>query len=216
MVCENPRFDKSVTISQKGNEIEYGVIDGNNTIIFIKAGMDGNCYGYEDKYIKIGRSLNAKHGCTIISSSNPLGYKTDFAAEMALVHDYAESRSFENYQIYFLGHSNGAALGIINAYRFTEIKKLVCINAPLMMNPQLLIKGIKEFSGEKMKLVYGSRDASFEMLKLYAELESDKIGFLRIYGADHNFTNCLDLFMELPGFLFFGDTLTCSNVKVRQ
>lgn len=211
-----PRFDRTKSMTENDKEIEYGIIDGNNTIVFIKAGMEGSCYGYENKYVRIGRLLNEKHGCSIISSSNPLGYQTDFAAEMSFVRDYAEIRKFEDYQVYFLGNSNGAALGIINACQFPEIKKLVCINAPLMMNPQLLIHGIKEFSGEKMNLVYGSKDASFSMVKLYSELESGKIDFVRIYGADHNFTGCLDLFIELPSVLLFGDELTCRNVKVRQ
>ncbi|MBP5792738.1 MAG: hypothetical protein J6W46_03745 [Spirochaetaceae bacterium] len=84
-----------------------------------------------------------------------------------------------------------------------------------MINLHLLLRGIKGFSGEKMTLVYGSNDASFDMLKLYSELESDKIDFVRIHGADHNFTGCLDLFIELPGVLFFGDELTCECAKIR-
>ena len=210
------RFDRTISIPQNNKEIEYGIIDGNKTIVFIKAGMEGSCYGYENKYVKIGRLLNEKHGCSIISSSNPLGYHTDFAAEMDFIRDYAKQQNMKDSQVYFVGHSNGAALGIINACKFPEIKKLVCMNAPLMMKPQLLIHGIKEFSGEKMNLVYGSKDASFNMVKLYSELESDKIDFVRIHGADHNFTGCLDLFIELPGVLLFGDELTCRNVKVHQ
>lgn len=208
-------FDKTVSLSQNGKEIEYGIIDGNNTIVFIKAGLEGSCYGYENKYARIGRALNEKHGCSIIASSNPLGYKTDFAAEMDFIKDYAKKQNLDDYQVYFFGHSNGAALGIINAYQFAEIKRLVCINAPLMINLHLLLRGIKGFSGEKMMLVYGSSDASFDMLKLYSELKSDKIDFVRIHGADHNFTGCLDLFIELPGVLFFGDELTCEGAKVR-
>ena len=37
-------FDKTVTLIQNGKEIEYGIIDGNNTIVYIKAGMEGSCY----------------------------------------------------------------------------------------------------------------------------------------------------------------------------
>ena len=107
--------------------------------------------------------MNEKHGCSIIVSSNPLGYKTDFSAEMEFVRDYAKKQNLVDYQLYFFGHSNGAALGIINAYQFAEIKKLVCINAPLMINLHLLLRGIKGFSGEKMTLVYGSNDASFDI-----------------------------------------------------
>lgn len=83
-------FDKTVTLIQSGKEIEYGIIDGNNTVDFIKAGMEGSCYGYENKYVRIGRLLNEKHGCSIISSSNPLGLHTDFTAEMDFVRNYTK------------------------------------------------------------------------------------------------------------------------------
>lgn len=202
-----PHFDKTLTLSQAEKEIEYGIIDGNNTIVFIKTGLEGRCYGFGNKYVRIGRALNKKHGCSIISSSNPLGYETDFAAEMEFVRDYARNQNLDSYQVYYFGHSNGASLGIINAWQFAEIKKLVCINAPLMTNPHLLLRGIKNFSGEKMTLVYGSNDASFKMLKLYSELESDRIGFVSIHGADHNFTTCTDMFIKLPGALLFGDDM---------
>lgn len=209
-------FDKTVTLIQNGKEIEYGIIDGNNTIVYIKAGMEGSCYGYENKYVRIGRLLNEKHGCSIVSSSNPLGLHTDFSAEMTFIRDYALKHNLEDYKVYYLGHSNGAALGIINAWHFSEIKRLVCINAPLMMNPHQLVQGIKEFNGEKMCLVYGSKDPSFDMVKLYSELESEKIDFISVKNADHNFTGNLDFFIELPGLLLFGDELKCKNVKVHQ
>ena len=45
-------FDKTVSVSQNGKEIEYGIIDGNTTIVFIKASLEGSCHGYE----------NEKHG----------------------------------------------------------------------------------------------------------------------------------------------------------
>ena len=195
------RFDRTIIETQKDKEIEYGIIDGNNTIVYIKAGMEGSCYGYENKYVRIGRLLNEKHGCSIVSSSNPLGLHTDFSAEMTFIRDYALKHNLEDYKVYYLGHSNGAALGIINAWHFSEIKRLVCINAPLMMNPHQLVQGIKEFNGEKMCLVYGSKDPSFDMVKLYSELESEKIDFISVKNADHNFTGNLDFFIELPGLL---------------
>lgn len=42
-------FDKTVSVSQNGKEIEYGIINGNNTIVFVKTGLEGSCYGYENK-----------------------------------------------------------------------------------------------------------------------------------------------------------------------
>ena len=209
-------FEQILFLSQSKTKIEYGIIHGNDTIIFIKPGSGGSYYGHENKYLKIAKSLHAKHGCTVISSSNPLGYLNDVSIEMDFIRDYASKHEMQDYKVYYLGHSNGAALGIINAYKYPEIKRLVCINGPLMTQPQQVIRGIKEFSEDKMFLVYGSKDSSFRMVKMYSELESEKINFISIYGADHNFTECMDLFIELPGALFFGDALSCKNVKIHQ
>ena len=51
--------------------IEYGIVNGNNTIVFIKVGQDGSIFGYQNKYLDIAFELNRKHGYTVIVSSNP-------------------------------------------------------------------------------------------------------------------------------------------------
>lgn len=212
----NDDFDEKVTIKQGTQEIDYGIILGNRNIVFMKAGLDGGCYGYENKYFKIARELNSRHGCSVISASNPLGYQNDFALEMTFIRKYAQKQMLTDYEVYYFGNSNGAALGLINAYKFPEIKKAVCINGPLTINPHQVIRGLKGFSEEEMYLVYGSKDPSYDMLNLYSELESEKIKFVKIQGVDHNFSECPDLFSELPGILLFGDELTCKNVKIRD
>ena len=218
-LCEkkiDAKFDEVIELFQGNEKNQYGIIYGNNIVVFIKAGLQSSCYGYENKYAKIGRLLNEKHGCSIISSSNPLGYHTDFSGSMHFIRDYAIKQNLEDYKVYYIGHSNGGSLGIINSYHFSEIKKLVCINSPLMINPHLLIQGIKEFNGEKMYLVYGSKDPSFNLINPYSELESEKVEFVRVYNADHNFSENLDFFIHLPGILLFGDELNCNNIKVHQ
>ena len=213
IIRDKKGFDEINVVKQSDTEITYGIIHGNNTIVFIKTGLHGSYYGYEKKYLKIAKLLNKKHGCTVITASNPDGYLADFESDMKSLKVYAHYHKWDNYQIYYMGHSNGASLGIINAYKFPEIKKLVCINGPLMINPQKLIPGLETFNGKKMYLVYGSKDPSFEMLKLYSQLESDKIEFVRIQGASHNFCECLELFIVLLGFLFLGDEIKCKNIK---
>lgn len=38
-------------ISEK-DTIDYGIIEGNNTILLIKVGQNGNIYGFENKYLR--------------------------------------------------------------------------------------------------------------------------------------------------------------------
>lgn len=207
------KYDKITTriqnpqIQKTDNTVEYGIICGNELVVFIKVGLKGSIYGFNDKYVSIAKNLNEKYGCTVIVASNPNGYDDDFEDEMRFVDEYAASKHLEKYIIYYMGHSNGAALGMIHAWKYPRIKRLLCINGPLMINPQKLIPGIRKFNGEKMYLVYGSRDPSFGMVKVYSELQSQKIEFVRIKNADHDFTGYLDLFSELPGIYLFDEEI---------
>ena len=68
--------------------IEYGIIKGNSTIVFIKAGQNGSIYGYENKYLTIAGKLNKKYGYTVISSSNPFDGNNPLDHDMDVVKEY--------------------------------------------------------------------------------------------------------------------------------
>lgn len=208
------KYDEINIVNQGGTDITYGIIHGNNTIVFIKTGMKGSIYGYQNKYLKISKELNNNHNCTVIVSSNPNGLYDDFENEMKSLKAYAYYHKWSDYQIYYMGHSIGATLGIVNAHKYPEIKKLLCINAPLNINSHLLTDEIQKFSGEKITMIYGSKDPDCNMIKLFSKLKSDNTDFTIIQGVDHNFTGYLKLFMALPGFFFFGDKLDCNDVKL--
>lgn len=198
-------FDEVSSMNQGDTHIDYGYVHGNNTIVFIKSGFHGSCYGYHNKYLKIARNLNKKHNCTVITASNPTGMQDDFEGEMQMLKFYARTHGWDDYRVYFMGHSLGATLGIMNAWKYPEIKKLICINAPLNDDPNLIIPPIKRFAGEKMHLVYGDHDPSYNIAKLFKELESERMEMSFVHGTDHDFTNAMDLFMALPGILLFGE-----------
>lgn len=196
------------------NDLSYGTILGNQIIVFIKTGLGGSIYGYENKYLQIAENLNNKFNCTVITSPNDK--KTDFIEEMNFVKDYAVQNSIGNYQIYYFGHSNGALIGMCEAYKHDEIKRLLLINAPLCINPHKTIEGIKKFNGEKMVLLFGDKDQSFHFVKQFSELSNEKVRFETIQDADHYFTNKLELFMSLPDKYLFNKMIftaynNCSN-----
>lgn len=178
------------------NNHTYGIIRGNETIVFIKPGLGGSIYGYENKYFRISEKLNDTFNCTVIVSPNEK--KVDFDTEMEFIKEYVTHNNLADYQIYYFGHSNGAWIGMCNAYKYSQIKRLLLINAPLCINPQKTIDGIKMFAGEKMVLVFGDKDPSFHFVKLFSELSNEKVRFEIIPEADHDFKNKLELFMSLP------------------
>ena len=70
--------------------IDYGIVEGNNIIVFIKAGQNGSLSGYQNKYIKMARRINEKYGCSVICSSNPFDGNNPLDNAMEIIEDYAK------------------------------------------------------------------------------------------------------------------------------
>ena len=99
------KFDKIVKSNLEDiTTIEYGIIEGNNTIVFIKSGQNGSIYGYNNKYIKMAKRLNKKYKCTVICSSNPFDGNNPLDNAFTVIEKYTSK--FEDYKVYYLGFSN--------------------------------------------------------------------------------------------------------------
>lgn len=178
--------------------IEYGIIKGNSTIVFIKTGQDGSIYGYKNKYLTIAKKLNEKYGYTVISSSNPFDGNNPLDHDMNIVKEYCVNNNIEDYKVYYMGQSNGARIGISWGYQHPEIKKLLLINSPIFINWHILKNGIIESNNQEMILVYGDRDNSYRYVELIEPLLTENKKLVIVNGADHNFVNMLDEFIDLP------------------
>ena len=96
------KFDKIVKSNLEDiTTIEYGIIEGNNTIVFIKSGQNGSIYGYNNKYIKMAKRLNKKYKCTVICSSNPFDGNNPLDNAFTVIEKYTSK--FEDYKVYYLG-----------------------------------------------------------------------------------------------------------------
>ena len=111
--------------------IDYGIIKGNEIIVFIKAGQDGTIYGYQNKYLKIANSINKKYGYTVICSSNPFDGTNPLDNAMKVIKDYCNEQQIEKYKIYYMGHSNGALIGAWFGIKYPEIKRMLLVNGPI-------------------------------------------------------------------------------------
>lgn len=54
----NLKYDKILGITVGDEKIKYGILYGNEKIVFIKAGADGSIRGYQDKYLKIAHCVH--------------------------------------------------------------------------------------------------------------------------------------------------------------
>lgn len=180
---ERNDFDIIESINYIDVIINYGIIDGNEIIVFIKVGKDGTIYGYNNKYLSLASYINTKYGYTVICSSN--NGKSILNNEMDMIKNYCQNK-FINYQIYYIGISNGASLGMLYGYNYEQIKKMLLINGPLMINFDKIINGLLKYKGDKIYLIYGEKDPSSKYVNLLKELKNNKINVLTISNEGHN------------------------------
>ena len=195
----NKEFDE--IINSKFNEkivIDYGIMKGNNRIIFIKSGQDGTIYGYQNKYLNIAHTINKKYGYTVICSSNPFDGTNPLDNAMNIIEKYCNKNNYKDYEIYYMGHSNGAIIGAQFGYKYPKIKKMLLINAPLMINYHKTKEGLLRFNQDKITMIYGDLDPSYKYVELLNNIKNKKINYLVIKGQDHHFSKNNYEFSQLP------------------
>ena len=190
------KFDKEIHSNFNDEIIDYGIVEGNNIIVFIKAGQDGSLYGYQNKYIKMARRLNKKYGCSVICSSNPFDGNNPLDNAMEIIEDYA--KIFDNYKIYYLGYSNGALIGAWFGVKYPKIKRMALVNGPLMYNFHKTKEGALSFNGDMISFIYGEYDQSIGCIDLLKNMENDKIKVFVEKGQDHHFSKSEESFQEIP------------------
>ena len=191
------KFDIEIKSNFKDNIIiDYGIIEGNNLIIFIKSGQNGSLYGYQNKYIRMAKRLNKKYGCSVICSSNPFDGENPLDDAMNIIKEYA--KRFDDYKIYYLGYSNGALIGAWFGTKYPKIKRMVLVNPPLMFNYYKTKEGTLSFKGESINYVFGEYDQSIGYVELLKSLENDKIKVFIEEGQDHHFSKSEEDFQKIP------------------
>ena len=191
------KFDKEIHSKFEDIAIiDYGIVEGNNIIVFIKAGQNGSLYGYQNKYIKMAKRLNKKYGCSVICSSNPFDGNNSLDNAMEVIEDYA--KRFDDFKIYYLGYSNGALIGAWFGIKYPKIKRMALVNGPLMYNLYKTKEGALSFKGESINFIYGEYDQSIGYVELLKSIENDKIKVFIEEGQDHHFSKSEEDFQKIP------------------
>lgn len=198
------KFDKE--IHSKFEDIaviDYGIVEGDNIIVFIKSGQNGSLYGYQNKYIKMARRLNEKYGCSVICSSNPFDGNNPLDNAMEVIDNYA--KRFDDYKIYYLGYSNGALIGAWFGTKYPKIERMALVNGPLMFNYHKTKEGALSFKGERLSFIYGEYDQSIRYIELLESIENNKIKVYIEEGQDHHFSKSDEEFQSIPDKYLFYD-----------
>ena len=90
------------------------------------------------------------------------------------------------YDIYYMGISKGGLIGCWYGVENPRVKRLVLVNAPLMINfHNRTLPCIKKFSRNQLTMIYGSLDPSYRYIDFVTPYTTVKI----VDGADHQFRN---------------------------
>ena len=172
-----------------------GYIHGSNKVLFIKTGQGGTIYGYENKYLDLAIEVNKKYGWSVFVSATITDNKETYEHDMQLLE---QCLGTTDYEIFYLGVSKGGLIGIWHGANDIKIKRMVAINAPLMINFHgKTLPGVRTLGKDKLTMVYGSLDPSYKYVPFVDKHANVQI----IEGADHNLKNMdinlLQLFLSV-------------------
>lgn len=189
-------YDK-VTYQTVANEkIHYGIVYGNEKIVFIKVGAGGSIRGYQDKYLQMAYRMHERLGATVICASNPDIEHGHEDADRAMIESVAAEAGFVSYGVYFVGTSDGGYQNLKLAKIVPQTVKFLGINASLN-SVQDLTEKLQAIPDVQKLLVYGTKDEDYIRESALQALKCDNLEVITIDGADHEFTGMVDEFIAL-------------------
>ena len=163
---------------------QFGIINGEKYLVFIKTGRGGSIEGFENKYLSICSFLFEKYGYTFVVSANPKDSVCDLEEEIKCIDTYIGDYK----EIFFVGISNGAFIGATQCRKIERIRNAVLINAPLMINFHKIKEGAQNFRGERMYFLYGENDPSFRYIEILNSIKNTACKYKIIKGEGHDFS----------------------------
>ena len=193
-------YDKKFRKRIDDMEIRYGVVLGNEKIVFIKTGVDGEIDGYDNKYLKMAQRLHERLGATVICSSNPSTDSGHFASDKAFIEKIVAETGLSSYTLSFFGTSDGAYHNLSLAAALPETVKLVCVNTSTSGYDRLKEKLLKLSHVSKI-FVYGDKDDEYHFLPRLEKENFENFELITVSGANHEFTGMVEEYILLSDLL---------------
>jgi alpha/beta superfamily hydrolase len=146
----------------------------------------------------MARLVHERLGATVITSSFE---EESLDIDEKMIKKFVGELGFDAYELYFAGHSDGAYHNLKLAERFKQTKKMLAIN-PSFIGEEEFVEKLNKLVETESIFVYGDRDAdSYKLVEAIRENGARPIKTLEISGADHDFTNMLDEYINLINLL---------------
>lgn len=183
-------YDKGGVMEQ--DDITTAYVPGRNKLVVIKTGAGGTVEGYEGKYTKLSKYIHEATGYAVLVVDNPLAMidEENFEVTMTAIEytgNVVETDDGEFPEVIYIGISKGASMAAIYGWQYQEIKRMLLINPPLMINWHKQKVGLEKFNGEFVNVVIGGKDPSCRFAGLIECLDTDKVQKSIVSGMDHNF-----------------------------
>ena len=176
-----------------------GYVEGSERVLFIKGGQGGSIYEYNNRYLDIARNVRRRYGCSVFVASTSCDDRDIYDHEMRLVEELVNSPRRE---IYYLGISKGGLIGCWYGADNPRIKRIVTVNAPLMINLHNRTRpAIEKLTADRLTMVYGSCDPSYPYIPFIRNHTTVRI----LDGAEHNLENSPVSLAELVDELLLFD-----------
>lgn len=192
------KFDTTLT---RKDSLDYEILYGNEKIVFIKCGRGGSYQGHDEKYAKMAEHLHAKRGCTVICASNPIEHDKSYDVDKAVIGDIIAKKQWTDFEIDLIGSSNGAYQNLFLANQLPRLKKILCINMPLMINFHKITEQLQALETVEKTFVYGTKDPSYVYLPMLEMKHYPLFRAIRAQDADHLFQNKTADFIALSDLL---------------
>ena len=191
-------YDKILSKIIEDEKISYGILFGNEKIVFIKVGADGTVKGYQDKYIKMSKRIHDRTGATVICASNPyISRNKQLSVDKGAIKYVVNSCGFDNYELYFVGTSDGGYHSLLLSQHFPQTVKYIGINSSHKGLEDLVDK-IQSIPHVEKIFIYGTEDEDYSsIVPMLYSLNCNTLKILSLEGVDHEFTGRVDEFIAL-------------------
>ena len=201
-------YDKIFSATVDGEKVRYGILFGNEKIVFIKAGVPRDVEEdedkekrkdeYVDKYLIMAHRVHARIGATVICASNCDSYgNKQLVADRAFIKKVIADLGAENCELYFVGTSDGGDHALKLSCQFEKTAKFLGINSS-WGNIDNFTKRIQSLTDVKKIFVYGTNDVDFnDIVPRLKTMACDNLEIVILDGIDHSFTDRADDFIEL-------------------
>ena len=190
-------YDKTIHQKVVNERISYGLVFGNEKIVFIKCGAGGSIEGHQDKYIKIAHQVHSKLGATVIVASNPdVDYDLQIVSDKTMISATVSFLKLKNHEVRLVGTSDGGYYVLLLAKQVPESVKYLGIN-PSLTTEDMFIQTAKDLPTVEKIIVYGTNDELFSFVPKLTASDIPDLEIKTLDGIDHEFTGKLDEFIKL-------------------